>query len=354
MEKKIFIIAFLMVFLVSSGALAGNDNTGTSCANFLKIGVGPRAEAMGGSFVAMANDWTALYWNPAGIARLEHTEIGFARTDWIVDITHSFFGAVYSPGAKWGTFGFSINYLDMGEMERTTPAEPEGTGSYFNSSDLAVGVAYARNLTDRFSVGVKGKFVSETIGFSSANAIAIDVGTQFITGFQGIRLGMSISNFGGKMLMMGTEQMVKADADELIDGSPMEKSRLETENWPLPMIFRLGLSFEALKNDQMQFTVNMDFNDPRDINPYGSFGGEYGWNNMVFLRGGLIYRPKDFDVTLLEEKEELALNYEIKYAFGGGLLLSVPGTSVKMRLDYAYTDLGILTNSHRFSFSMLF
>ena len=136
-------------------------------------------------------------------------------------------------------------------------------------------------MTDRTSDQQADTKVRETINLSSAGTMAIDIGTQFVTGFYGMRLGMAICNFGGKMLMTGTDQMTEADADVVIDGSPMEDARLETENWPLPMIFRFGVSFDVLNTEAHQFVANMDFNDPRDMNPYGSFGAEYGFNNMV-------------------------------------------------------------------------
>lgn len=217
-----------------------------------------------------------------------------------------------------------------------------------------MGLAYARNLTDRFSVGVKGKLVSETIGFSNAQTFAVDIGTLFITGFHGMRLGMSISNFGGKMLMMGTEQMVKADADELIGGSPEEDARLETENWALPMIFRFGLAMDILDSEYSRFTVNVGMDDPRDMNPYGNCGVEYAFKNMAFVRGGLLYRPKDFNAAKLAEEEELVLNYEIRYSFGGGLILPVPGISSKMRIDYSYSENGLFTTTQRITVALLF
>lgn len=354
MEKKVFIILLSVVLLASSGVMAANDNVGTSCASFLKMGVGARAIAMGGAFVAQANDFTALYWNPAGIATLGHNEIGFAHTDWVLDMKHMFVGATYTPSATSGTFGVSINYLDMGEMERTTPAEPNGTGTFFSPSDFAIGLAYARNLTDRFTIGLKGKYIRETISFSSAGTFAVDVGTQFVTGFYGMRLGMAIVNFGGKMLMMGTDQMVLADADPGIGGTPEEDARLETEDWPLPMIFRFGVSFDVMKNDMMGLVVNADFNDPRDMNPYTSFGAEYSFKEMVFLRGGLNYRPDSYDQDKLADEGDLALIYEAHFTFGGGLLLQIPGTSMKMAVDYAYSDQYLLESTHRISVGLTF
>ncbi|MBC7187215.1 MAG: PorV/PorQ family protein [Calditrichaeota bacterium] len=351
MKMRLSFSILLAVTVAATPLLAGNDNTGTSCANFLKIGVGARAAAMGGACVASVTDYSALYWNPAGIARIGGAHVGIAYTDWILDISHSFIGATYSLG-PWGTLGASLNLLDFGEMERTTPSEPYGTGTYFGASDLALGVAYARELTDRFAVGVQFKVIRESISFSSASTIAVDAGTQFITGFHGMRLGMSITNFGGKMTMRGTDQMVKADIDDVIEGNPLKESRLETEAWPLPLTFRMGLSLDVLRSDFATVTVNTDFVDPRDVNPYATLGTEIAWNKMVFLRGGLVYAPDGFDEEKLSKEQELSLFYKVKIAAGGGLRFTVPGTRASFCLDYAYTDLGMLDYAHRFSFTI--
>ena len=162
MNRKIFILVCSILLVAVSVNFAQNDNTGTSAANFLKIGAGSRAAAMGDAYVAMANDVTSLYWNPAGIAHISGTQVGLSYTDWILDINHSFLGIVHNLG-ELGVVGVSFNYLSMGEMERTTPSEPHGTGAFFNASDMALGVAYARSLTDRFTVGLKFKYIQETI-----------------------------------------------------------------------------------------------------------------------------------------------------------------------------------------------
>jgi len=353
MEKKCFVFIISVLLLIGSGAFAGNDNVGTSCANFLKMGVGPRAEAMGGAFVAMADDYTALYWNPAGIAKIGHNEAGISYTDWFLDIKHTFIGIVYNPG-NLGTIGISVNYLQIGEMERTTPSEPDGTGTFFSPSDFAFGITYARNLTDRFSVGVKLKMIQETISFSSASTFGIDIGTHFVTGFRGLRLGMALSNFGGKMLMMGTDQMVKADADPGIKGNPDKDARLETEAWPIPMIFRIGVSMDVMKQEWARFTVNADFNDPRDVAVFGTFGGEFVFNNMVALRGGMRYTPDSIDETKLSNDGEVVNVYNFHMSFGGGILMQIPGSSLKMRLDYSYNENYLLENTNKFSFSLIF
>ena len=186
----------LLSMLFSYSILLGQfDNAGTSAANFLKIGVGGRAAAMGGAITGQVDDPTSLFWNPAGIANANGIEIAVNHTDWIFDFTHSYFAAVL-PAGRVGHFGLSINYLNLGKMERTTELEPEGDGTSFSASDVAIGLAYAKKMSDRFNFGVQLKIIQESISFSSANALAIDVGSQYITRFSGLKLGMSITNFG--------------------------------------------------------------------------------------------------------------------------------------------------------------
>ena len=350
MNNKFLCTIICLLLSASLIYATGNDNTGTSAANFLKIGIGPRGTAMGGAFVAHVNDVSALYWNPAGIASINALEVSVTHTDWILDFGHNFFAVAY-PMGNLGTIGLSLNSLSMGDMERTSPSEPNGTGSFFSASDMALGLAYARRLTDRFAVGVKVKFVQESISYSSASTIAVDAGTQFETAFYGMRIGMSISNFGGKMTLKGTDQLTKADIDEVIGSNPMKEARLETEGWSLPLLFRVGASLDVLKRDYATLTCNLDYNDPRDVNPYGTFGAEYSWNNILFLRGGINYFPEDFDEQQLADEEELVLSYGIRLSFGAGLNLKVPGIASRVKLDYAYTDLGILTTVHSFSFT---
>jgi len=155
--------------------MVSQTNVGTTAAQFMKIEVGPRAVAMGGNFVALANDATTLYWNPAGAAIITERMLTFSHTLWFADITHDYFGMVV-PWSQ-GAIGLSVIALNTGEMEQTTLEKPEGTGSYFDFSDLTLGLTLSRPLTDRFSVGITGKYIAENLFNESASAFAFDLGT---------------------------------------------------------------------------------------------------------------------------------------------------------------------------------
>ena len=170
--------------------------------------------------------------------------------NWILDLKHSYLAVIF-PGGTIGHFGFSVNYLDLGKMSRTTEFEPEGTGTMFRASDIAIGFTYAKKMSDKFNAGFQLKLIQESISFTSANAFAIDAGSQYITRFSGLKLGMSITNFGTKMRLNGTDQKVDVDAYEDLDGNPDVIANLRTEDWPLPMAFRVGLSIKPIGPESM-------------------------------------------------------------------------------------------------------
>ena len=128
------------------------SKTGTTAAQFLKIGVGARALAMGGAYSAVSNDATALYWNPAGLSSMKKNEILLDHQDWILDVDLDFIGGSYKT--PFGTIGAAISAMYMGEMEVTTTHDPEGTGEKFNAGSIMGQLTFSKSLTDRFSFGV--------------------------------------------------------------------------------------------------------------------------------------------------------------------------------------------------------
>ena len=130
-----------------SSLMMGQSNVGTTSAAFLDIGVGARSLSMGGAFTSVANDATALYWNPAGITSIKRPTTHFYYAPWFVDIdfTH---GSAVIPMGRSGTLGLSLTSVNMDEMKVRTIKEPEGTGELFEVSNLALATSYARKLSE--------------------------------------------------------------------------------------------------------------------------------------------------------------------------------------------------------------
>lgn len=335
---KRFIIYF--IFLLVPGLLYpqfGVSKVGTTAAQFLKIGVGARAVGMGGAFVSVADDATAIYWNPAGISRLCRNEALVIHTSWLAGMSFDFAGVViYTP--HWGNFGVSLTSLSMPEMTVRTVEEPEGTGEMFGVGDLALGLSYASSLTDRFSIGFNLKYINQRIWHMSASTFAVDVGMLFRTDFNDMKIGMSISNFGGKVGYSGRDILVYYDFNPDFWGdNDRIIAMLHTDRWSLPLLFRVGISMDIVRHENNTLTVAIDAKHPNDNTENIDLGIEYAFK-WFSLRAG-------YSSLFLKDGEEgLTLGCGVKSHFGSSMV----------KLDCAYTDFGRLQNAKRLSLSFEF
>ncbi len=330
--KGRFLRIIALAVVLSSQAWAGLDHVGTSAVNFLKIGVGGKAVAMGDAFTAIADDPSALYWNPGGIGFQNKMAVNFTYTKWIFGTTHNFLGLVL-PMGEIGSVGLSINHFSSGDIEETTIFKPHGTGRVFSASDLSIGLSYARKLTDRYSVGITAKYVSEQLSLESASAVAVDIGSIFIMSYKyNFRMGIALSNFGSDMRMDGLDLETSVSTDN----SKQVEARLKTYSWPLPLIFRVGLAADLISTDQHRLTIAADVYDPRDYKARENVGMEYAFKSMFFVRGG--YK----------------LNYdEDSFSAGVGFNYKVQGVG-NIVFDYSFSDMGRLNNITRFSIGLSF
>lgn len=330
-------ILFLIIILPTI-AFAGFPKAGTVSAPFLKIGVGARAVAMGDNFVGLADDATALYWNPAGITDLGRISISATHTRWFADLTHGAFMATV-PLSEATTIGLEILYLTSNDIEQTTLLEQDGNGIFYHATDFSMGFAFAQKLTDRFSVALKGKYITQTIYNEEASTFAVDFGTVYKTDFKGLKIGMNLANFGGNMQMTGNDLTVASE--DPLTGQPIE-TVLNTESWPLPIIFRVGIAMDLIGNEdsffpsnENRFTMAIDGIHPNDNYETIGAGFEYVWNDLLALRMG--YKG----------------NHDVQdFSYGGGFNLIISGLHIN--LDYAYADYGDLDSVQRFTAGIAF
>ncbi len=334
-------LTILLVFLFTVPALCQKvSKVGTTAAPFLNIGVGSRAIAMGGAGVADLTDASAMFWNVAGIARLNKNQAILDHSDWLADINFDYAGVVLNLG-NLGTIGSSFTSMSMGDMERTTENQPEGTGEKFSAGSFAVTAAYARVLTDRFCIGFNLKYISEKILNSAASGIAIDIGTLYTTPFRNMKIGMSITNFGTKMQMVGRDMLVQYDIDPTRYGNnPNFNADLETEKYELPLMFRVGVAMDLLQGiANHNLVVAVDALHPNDNVESMNVGAEYRFMNLFSVRAGFK------NLFARDSEEGLTAGAGCQYTFRGNL---------GVELDYAYQSFGRLTPVNRFSFILSF
>ena len=316
--------------------------TGTVAAPFLEIPAGAAAMGMGTAFVSIANDASALYWNPAGAALFTQNEIVANHMTWIAD-TRFDFAALAIPLGDVGTFGLSFTSLSMDDMKVRTVDQPEGTGEYFSAGDIAAGLSYARQLSERFSVGFTVKYIQQSIWHESASAFALDIGTLFRTDLLGgLVVGASLSNFGTSMRLDGrdTRQFGRVD-DTKLGSNDQIPSTIEMESWDLPLLFHLGVSFNPVKDDEYRWTVAVDALHPSDDYESLSVGTELAFREFLCVRAG-------YHSLFLDEAEG-------GLSLGFGLTSSMLFSSVTIvRLDYAYNDMGRLGGVNMISLGVRF
>ncbi len=317
-------LTLLLAYSISYGQLLpvlGGQRAGISTAQFLKIGVGGRASALGESFVAMANDASALYWNPAGLVQFNEHQVFFSHTDWVVDIKHQFAGAVYKL-SDVSAVGVSFTTLHMDDMKVTTETFPLGTGEYFSYGDIAVGLSYAHKFTEQFSFGATVKYMHETLDKIYMNGFMVDLGTYYWTGLGTSRFAVAVSNFGNQISPKGEVYQ--------IDGTKVS----EFQAFSPPTMFRIGFAVEPIMTDNHILTTSIQLNHPNDNSENVGFGVEYSFKNLFFVRGGY----------------KLNVN-EQNFTFGVGV--NAPISFAKTSFDYAYANFNRLGSTHRFSILLL-
>lgn len=259
----------VILFLAGSFSLHAQSRVGTTAAPFLTMGVGAKGAALGHANTVNTTGAEALFWNPANIAL--PNEGGSNNSAYLnynklfVDVNAYASGLVFqmSPGKS---FGIGINFVDYGRMDIRTVVEQEGTGTTFGAHDLSIGLTYAQNLTQSFYFGGTAKFVQQKIYDMTAETFAFDFGFTLLTEYlNGMRLGASISNFGGSMQMQGINSEYLIDVDETSEGNNESvPGRIYMDEWDLPLSFKFGVNVPVVKKDYFEWTLLADAHQTND------------------------------------------------------------------------------------------
>jgi opacity protein-like surface antigen len=342
MKKLLLLITSisLILFVNNNYAQLGRSTSkvGTAAAQFLKIGAGARAIGMGGTYAGISNDIYSAYYNPAGIANSPgNGQVAFNHAEWLADISYDFAAAsLHIP--EFGTIFFTLSSLSIPEDKVRTFEFPNGDGRVWQANSIAIGLGFAKSLTEDFAIGFQAKYIREAIWNTSANGIAIDIGTYYVTPFNDLVIGASISNFGSKLQLDGRDILFNADPnDDLNTGPNNILARYDTDQFDMPLTFRIGLSMNIINSRYVRITAAADATHPNDNTEYINSGIEIAYDEMFFVRAG--YKS----LFLRDSEQGLTLGGGINYRFSEQFAVFINyGWADYGRLEYIqFFDVGI-------------
>ncbi|MEZ5360671.1 MAG: PorV/PorQ family protein [Candidatus Zixiibacteriota bacterium] len=331
MKYKLFVILMVLLVVSLNMAYAGNDRRlGTAGAQELRIPIGARSVALGGAVVADVSGVEAIYWNPAGLAKLSGTEAMFSHQPYFADIDINFVGVATSI-EDFGTIAAAAKIVSIGDMEETTIDQPDGTGRVFSPTLSVLSLSYAKILTSNVSFGFNTMFINEKIFEVTANGLAFDVGIHFDPNWNGVTMGMVIKNYGPEMSFSGRGFDV-SDGDRPVRGT--------NANFDLPSSLNIGVTYNFLNQDKNYASISGNYiSNNFSLDVYNG-GMEYVFDDMFSLRAGYNYSNQD--------------DYMYGLSLGGGLKYNFGSTTMSLEYTWMDTDEAAFDANQFFTLKMLF
>src|ERR1041384_1118402 len=218
-------------------------------------------------------------------------------------------------------------------MPVTTETQPFGTGAFFTYGDVALGLSYAKKMTDQFSFGLTLRYVDETLDVLHMRGLVADLGTYYWTGLGSSRFAVVVSNFGADVSPSGqATQFSGAQGSSFQSFSP-------------PTQFKIGFAMETLETPDSHVTTSLELNHPNDNAENVHLGIEYQWEQWLWFRGGV---KRTIGERLLGRDDATSNDVTI------GLGVAAPLAAHRVVVDYAFANYNTLGGVHRISLGMTF
>ena len=313
MKRSMLIIASVLALLLAAspasavkwGGVTGEygvKKVNISGMQFLKIGQGARAAAMGDAFTAVADDINAIFWNGAGLVHVENVAYQLNWTRFLLDTQiYSVAGAWNTRSARGEVLGFTVASHHPQSSKETTIYQPTGTGQTVDVHQLAVGLLYAIKFTDKFSFSAKANYVQEKLYTQKTTGFTVDVGSFFYTGFRSLRIAMAFKNFG-------------------------PDRRTGDFAYLMPLTYTVGIAAEVYgeKGDPSYLTASVESAFFVDFEQRWHFGAELWLQNALALRGGWKW---NYDL------EGIVLGAGLKQTFAGRAVTADVAVSLLQKND---------------------
>ncbi|MCY3683325.1 MAG: PorV/PorQ family protein [Gemmatimonadetes bacterium] len=263
----------------------------------LKISASARLAGMADANVGTSRDIHSIFQNAAGLVHIDNMAYLASYNEWLVGTKMGAGGFAYR--IPIGVVGVAFRTFTYPDVEETTPVQPNGTGRNIKLGDFSVAASFAKQLTDKFSMGFRLRYVRSQLHVINVSSTTFDIGTIFYTGFKSLRVGMTISNLGGNKEVL-------------------------TEDYRLPFFYNLAIAMELLgkQGDPLYLTTAYEHVFFRDYGERDHIGGELWIQNLLALRAGYKFR---YDVE--------------SWSVGAGVNLNVTEER-KISVDVSYSDIG--------------
>jgi hypothetical protein len=250
------------------------------------------------------------------------------------------YGAIAANFEGFGVISFSIKSLGVGDILITTTANPDGTGETFSPTFIVAGLSYSRQLTESISIGLTTNFISETMADVSANGVAFDVGVMYnnLADINGLSLGVVVKNLGPEMKYSGGGLYNEGQINNVNRGPTFYT--VEAAAFELPSNFQLGLGYSPVLDETNSLQFSGIYQNNNFSGDEYKLGGEYGYNDLFFVRAGYQLAPQGFDDYLYGFSAGVGIDYEVE-GFG-------------FKVDYAYREVEFFDGNHVFAFTLGF
>ncbi len=318
MKKNIYIMIFCVINILIYNKLLNAqtfNKPGVTSAQFLKIGISARAEAMGQSVASFIDDASASYYNPSGLMNIKDNNVFIGYTFMPADVGLSFLS--YSKRVSDNdAYALSVISLRTDEMKIRTVLRPEGTGETFHVGEYAFGLHYAHNFTEDLKIGFTFRYLrmNQVSDRFSEGSWSADMGIQYDTGLEGLleglKIGMVVDNFGPEI-------------------------KFVNESYGLPLKYVIGFSKPININSYNNLLVAFNWVKSIDEKQKAHLGIEYSFIDFIYLRSGYKF----------ESDSE---------SWSGGFGVMQKLYDANFKLDYSYSDFALLGALHRITASIVF
>lgn len=258
---KLIILIWLLAAIVAAvfGKVTIAAESSLSTAGFLRVGVGAKAMGLGEAFTAVADDASAIYWNPAGLGRFDKRQLQFSHYDWYQDVKIENLYCAF-PSGRFG-FGAGITYLGFGKFQSYD--EDGNQGDELTMYNLAASVSVGYALNENLSIGVTGKYIEQSFDIVKGTAFAGDIG--LLADLNSVRFGLAAVNLGAPVRFVSQEEQ-------------------------LPSAVRLGIALRQFSDKMM---VSAEAYVPFEGDIVWHQGVELNLAKQLYARTGFTYQPQD-------------------------------------------------------------